>query len=166
MLDLNHQEWKKFKGGYKIPYDASRPLMMLSLTDDPKIIKDILSELWDNLHHQGDVGEASYYAVPHLVDICLDKKSLSWEFTGLCVLIELCRLAGNNPPLPILLETDYFGALQKMEEYLLINFNAIDDAESRRLALSLFAIVSGQYKLGEVIMKMDESMVDEFLEEC
>ena len=80
-MDLQNDIWKKLDGGYKIPYDASVPLRQLQLSNDKKSIDNIITELWDNLHHQGDVGLASYFSVPQLVDICIDKKSLDWNLS-------------------------------------------------------------------------------------
>ena len=161
-----HQDniiWAKLNGGYKIPYDASIPLNELRLTDDPKLIKEIFVQLWENLHHQGDVGDASYYSVPQLVDICIAKKSFDSNFVGLCVLIENCRLSESNPQLPKELEKNYFGSLKKFEQYLLTNLENISDETTFQLTLALFATINGHRKLGKAIQLLDEGVVEELL---
>jgi len=164
-MGLENNIWTNFDGGYKIPFDASIPLRQLWLTDDKKLIERIFADLWDNLHHQGDVGLASYFSVPQLVDICIDKKSLDWNFIGLCVLIENCRLSNDNPSLPKELEHDYFNSLKRFEQYLLTNFKSIKNKTTFRLTLSLFAILNGQRDLGKAIQQLDEDIIDEFLDQ-
>ena len=162
-MNLDNNIWTNLIGGYKIPFDASIPLRQLYLTNDNGLIENIFADLWDNLHHQGDLGLASYFSVPHLVDICIDKKSLDWNYIGLCVVIENCRLSNDNPLLPTELEQDYFNALKRLEEYLLTNFKNIKDKTSFRLTLSLFAILNGQRDLGNSIQQLDEDVIQDFL---
>lgn len=164
-MDLDNSIWATFQGGYKILYDASRPLKKLRDATRHDEYSVIFTELWDNLHHQGDVGTASYLTIPQLVSICINKKSLDWNFIGLCVLIENCRLEGHNPELPIEYQDLYFEALSQLERYLLLNFKSITDQTALRLALALFATVNGQPNLGRAIEMLDEDILPEFLEQ-
>ena len=163
-MDLNSQIWSTLEGGYRIPYDASVVLKELKSTSDVKIIEHIFCELWDNLHHQGDVGVGSYLSSISLIDICIEKKSFDWNYIGLCLVIEHCRRSGNNSELPSQFKGDYFTALNRFEEYLLSNFKAIDDPTSIRLTLALFATLHEQYDLGKAIEKLDDDVLGEFLE--
>ena len=162
-MDLDNRIWATLHGGYKIPYNASRPLKKLRDTTRQDELEVIFTELWNNLHHQGDVGTASYLAVPQLVIICINKKSLDWNFIGLCVLIENCRLEGHNPELPKEYQDHYFESLTQLERYLLLNFKNITDQTALRLALALFATVNGQPSLGKAIEILDEDLLPEFL---
>ncbi len=162
-MDLDNKIWSTIDGGYKIPFDASIPLNQLRSTNDPKVTADIFADLWDNLHHQGDVGLASYLAVPQLVTICIEKKSFDWNFVGLCVVIEHCRQAEHNPKLLTEYNDIYFNALKKLEQYLLDNFKSIKEPTTLRLTLSLFATLSGQADLGKAIENLDEDVIQEFL---
>jgi hypothetical protein len=162
-MDLDSRAWKDVYGGYKTPYNASRPLKKLRDTTDPTETSLILNELWENLHHQGDVGLASYLAVPHLVSICINKNSLDWNYIGLCVLIENCRLGTHNPGLPAEFEELYFDSLSQFERYLLVNFKSITDQTALRFTLALFATINGQPGLGKAIEKLDEDLLPDFL---
>ena len=164
-MDLENKIWKSLEGGYKIPYDASIPLKRLQVTSDPVLINEILDDFWDNLHHQGDVGLASYLALPHLVEICSKKYNLGWSFIGLCLIIENQRHFETNPKLPVEFENYYFNGLKKMESYLLVNFKNITDPTAQRLALAFLATVNGQIKLGKAIEQLDDDILDEFLEQ-
>jgi ParB-like chromosome segregation protein Spo0J len=57
-------------------------------------------ELWNELHHQGDIGEASYAALPQLVHICQTRKLIDWNLFALAATIEVCRRRPPNPPVP------------------------------------------------------------------
>ena len=164
-MDLDNKIWSTLEGGYKIPYDASIVLKQLKSSVDNKIIDSGFKDLWDNLHHQGDVGIASYLSVPEIVTICVDKKSFDWNFIGLCLVIEHCRLSEHNPKLPEQFQNEYFNALNRFEEYLLANFKLIKDPTALRLALALFATLSGQPDLGKSIENLDEDVIAEFLEQ-
>jgi hypothetical protein len=61
MLSLEDRKWQEFHGGYRVSYDAS--VALRSIQDGI----DVWDELWEELHHQGDVDIASYASVPQLV---------------------------------------------------------------------------------------------------
>jgi hypothetical protein len=65
-MELNDPRWASLKGGYGVPFDPRPALFQLA---DGTDIQGAWGQLWDGLHHQGDVGEASYACVPHLVRI-------------------------------------------------------------------------------------------------
>ena len=164
-MDLQDSIWTTLKGGYKIPYDVSKPLRNLQSVKDREEMQAIFDELWENLHHQGDVGLASYLAVPQLINICIHQKSLDWNFIGLCVLIENCRLDAHNPELPKEYDDIYFGSLTRFEKYLLLNFKNIIDRTALRLTLALLATLNGQPALGKALEKLDEDVLQDFLEQ-
>jgi hypothetical protein len=163
-MDLDSSVWKDLHGGYKTPSNASRTLKKLRDTSEPAETAAIFKELWENLHHQGDVGLASYLAIPQLVRICIDKNSLDWNYIGLCVVIENRRLEEHNPELPHEFQDIYFDALTQFEKYLLVNFKSITDQDALRFTLALLATINGQPGLGKAIEKLDEDLVAEFLE--
>jgi len=62
-----------------MPFDP-RPWLTLLETGNDRCCVGAFSE---NLHHQGDVGEASYATVPHLVRIYRQLGIFDWNLTGL-----------------------------------------------------------------------------------
>jgi hypothetical protein len=76
MLNLDDTGWKDLRGGYGVPYDVSVALRSMQRGND------VWEELWDELHHQGDIGDASYAAVPQLVSIAGAAESRDWNFMG------------------------------------------------------------------------------------
>ena len=59
-LDLNDPRWKELEGGYRGSYcDASVPLRRLEQATTITEANEIYKELWDELHHQGDIAGKS-----------------------------------------------------------------------------------------------------------
>lgn len=153
--------WPRLNGGYRMPYNAGLPLRLLQNAADERAAEPVFDELWVNLHHQGDVDLASYYAVPCLVQTGMEQQWLHWKFIGLCVVIDHCRYSTHNPPLPLELERDYTGALQQLEKYLLSHFQSITDPIALRLTLAFFATQHGQVGLGKIIEYLDDDVVED-----
>jgi len=154
-MELDNRIWSTLEGGSRIPYNAARPLRMLGEATKPDEFENIFTELWENLHHQGNVGGWPPLAVPHLVSVCIEKRSFDWNFIGLCLVIEQCRISGSNPELPMEYEHFYFDGLARFEKYLLLNFKSIADRTALRMALALFATLNGQPGLGKAIEKRE-----------
>lgn len=163
-MNLDDLIWSEVEGGYRILYNPSTVLKQLEFAKDAETSANCFHELWEELHHQGDVGLASYFSVPQLIRICIEKHSLDWNYVGLCVVIENCRRRGNNPKLPSDFDRSYLAALSDFADYLLMNFRNIKDHDTSRLALALFAIVSGQADLGKALELLDEGALAELLE--
>jgi hypothetical protein len=123
MIPLDDPVWKNLNGGYQIPFDASSVLGRLEQGED------VWDELWEELHHQGDVGEASYAAVPHLVRIGKQFASRDWQIYSLVSTIEIERHRKNNPSLPNWLEESYRAAWDQLLELALCDLQAVDDPE-------------------------------------
>ena len=58
---LSDPKWEGLEGGYRIPYD---PRPVLSKLASGIEVDHAWDELWNELHHQGDVGEASFAQLP------------------------------------------------------------------------------------------------------
>jgi hypothetical protein len=163
-MELTNKLWSNLEGGYRIPYDASIPLQQLEQTNDPETINNIWAVLWENLHHQGDVGLASYLAVPHLVSICKAKSLFDWNLLGLCCVIEQERHSESNPELPQEYQDYYNRGLQELKEFVLAHINQVSDDTTYTLALATLATCSGRPGLGRlIILAEDKDILEEFL---
>ncbi|RYD95086.1 MAG: hypothetical protein EOP54_16400 [Sphingobacteriales bacterium] len=164
LLDLDNPLWASLQGGYRTEYDASVSLKKLKHASTLQEVNEIYEELWDNLHHQGDVGLASYYAVPYLVNIALDSKLIDYNVLGLVSVIEIQRHQ-NNPKIPSALSADYNNALQKLAKLAVLMIDSDWDLSLSSSALAAIAAAKGQIKLAEAIMNLDsEDAIDDFLE--
>ena len=65
-MHYDDPRWRTLAGGYRTPY---APTPALARFESGTRLAETWDELWNELHHQGDVGEASYAAVPALVEI-------------------------------------------------------------------------------------------------
>jgi|SRR5262245_45506370 len=162
MLSLNDERWKEFDGRYRDRYDASIALSKLENgNEDPA---QMWTELWENLHHQGDVGIASYATVPHIARIIRKRRLLDYNPFALVVVIELARGKRKNPEVPDWLQADYDLALKDIAQYGLENLNEEWDTETLQSVLGLVAILKGNRDLGELIFEIDANDAKELLD--
>lgn len=140
MLSFDDDRWRELKGGYRIPFDA-RPL--LKELERREHMEPTWKALWDELHHQGDVGEASFAAVPHLVRIYRDNGAIDWNTYAIVATIELARGIGKNPEVPDWLAVDYYRALELLGQLASQQILDAKDPETVRSMLSVLAIVKG-----------------------
>jgi hypothetical protein len=165
MISLKSDIWKTLFGGYKIVYDASAPLKKFEASD--KIDESIWDELWNELHHQGDVGEASYAVIPHLIRIYSEKHWIDSNLPSFVAVVEYCRLKGNNPDVPNWLEHDYYCALQDIAQYCLANRERNKGKDFTRSVLLLMSILMNEiefYELIDIVSIGDEKKVLELYE--
>jgi hypothetical protein len=157
-MQIDDLQWANLRNGYGTPYDPRPALRKIeSNTNAP----EAWAELWNELHHQGDVGEASYIAIPELVRICRARQQLDWNTFALVATIELARDGHHNPPIPSWLETNYFAALRELAHFGAAEMDSASDAESIRSVLSVIAISKGLRALGRMLLIYSD---DEWLE--
>ncbi len=143
MPNFNSDVWKDLDGGYRIPFDPRQDLLLLS-TDQRSLALD---HLWENLYHQGDVGIASYAAVPSLVTA---------GALSLASAIEVAREKKRNPELPEWLQDEYFSALGVALE------SVPGDEEEAQGYYVLHAALHGQKRIARAL---DAMSVEEILHE-
>ena len=156
MLDLTDKRWELMKGGYGIPFDPRALLAKLESGQDTGAVWDAL---WENLHHQGDVGEASYAAVPHLVRIHGQRGIPDWNTYGLVSTIELAR--ETSAPMPAWLTAGYQTALQELVALGLADLASEADPGTVRAILAVVAIVKGARIYGRLLAEFSEEEVAE-----
>ncbi|WP_395400564.1 hypothetical protein ACHMW6_24095 [Pseudoduganella sp. UC29_106] len=159
MLSLDDVIWKELHGGYRIPYDVS--IALRSMRDGI----DVWDELWNELHHQGDVGVASYAAVPQIVSIAAAATTRDWNFYGLLATIEVERHRKSNPALPAWLKADYDSAWVRTSALALTDLGLETDSTTIQAILGVVALAKGELKLGAMLSNLDASELDEMLEE-
>ena len=159
MLPLDDPRWTGLKGGYKVPFDASPVLRRLERGED------VWDELWQELHHQGDIGDASYAAMPHLVRIAARLPRRDWNVYALASTIEVERHRKSNPPLPDWLEESYRDAWNHLLELAVDDLHRTEDGMTITIILGAMALAKGEVKLGALIAYSDESQVDEMVDQ-
>lgn len=158
-LPLHDPRWQSLLGGYGVSYDPSTALEALENG------LNSWDELWENLHHQGAVGTASYASVPHIVRISSKSWRCAWEPYALVATIELERHRRANPDLPAWLESGYALAIRELAQVAAEELLRAEEPLLVQSILGFLALAQGQTKLGALISNLDQSEVDELVEE-
>ena len=158
MQNSDDQRWRNLTGGYRMPFDPRPLLAKLKAGQDTE---STWHELWGELHHQGDVGDASYAAVPLLVDIYRKQGVIDWNTYTMVAIIELARTKSHNPELPEWLKTEYFRAIRELAEIGAAEVFRAEDADTVRAILSVIAIAKGLRTHATFLIEYTE---DELLE--
>ena len=153
--------WQELCGGYRTPYDPRQAIHRLR---DAPLDEETWTELWDELHHQGDVGEASYAAVPLLVEACWDAPR-DWNVYALVATIEVRRQRTDNPALPSWVRPEYEAALSKLATLALADLERAADPLVIRSAMSIVALARGDRPLGALLAWTESSEIEEILDE-
>ena len=111
MLSLNDERYGQYRSGYGIIYDVVPKIREL-INSGPS--KSFWNEIWEELYHQGDVGEASYAIVPYLVEYEESNKHLEENIYHFVVSVELASLEDRNPPIPNELQFSYAKGVRKL----------------------------------------------------
>jgi hypothetical protein len=159
MLSLTDPIWRELQGGYRVPYDASKALVQMEAGES------VWDELWSELHHQGDVGVASYAALPQLVRISEARGKSDWNLYALTATIEIERHRKTNPPLPDWLSPSYKVAWDGLVKLALSDLGGEPDELTLRSALSVIALGRGDLKLGALLNHSESAEIAAYVEE-
>jgi len=158
MISLEDARWSKVTGGYKMPFDP-RPLLRRLETEQDTT--NAWHELWKELHHHGDVGDASFAAVPFLVRIYQERGVIDWNPYAIVAIIELARTEGKNPDVPEWIAEDYFQAIRKLAEIGTKEVMRAEAAAAVCAILSVIAIEKGLRTHGRFLVNYSEAeMID------
>lgn len=158
MQNVYDDRWHNLTGGYRTLLDP-RPL--LANLEAGRDTESTWRQLWGELHHQGNVGDASYAAVPLLVDIYRWQGIIDWNTYAMVATIELARTTGNNPDVPDWLNVDYFRAIRELAEIGAAEVVRAEEADVVRAILSVIAIAKGLRTHAKFLVDYTE---DELLE--
>jgi hypothetical protein len=158
-MEFDDPRWSGLLGGYRVPYDPRKALLALERGGETD---GIWEELWNELHHQGDVGEASYAAVPHLVRIHAARGQANWNTYALVATIEDARRNGRrNPELPPDLRNAYEAA---WGDLVGIGLREMETAQDPTLIVSIIGVIAygkGQATLGRLAVAFtDDERLD------
>jgi len=159
-LPLHDPKWDTLCGGYRIPYNPSSALQAIH---EDRGTEAAYNELWQELHHQGDLGDASYAAVPHLKEVIAEQRTVDWNPYALIATIEVARLNGN-PPVPEWMWQEYENSIKSLTDYALRDLAMTNDSLTIRCLLAAAALSKGVRKVGIILSALDESEYDELIE--
>lgn len=158
MLNFDDDRWKTLAAGYRIPVDL-RPF--LASLESQRDRTSAWADLWNELHHQGDVGVGSFVAIPHIVRIYRNDARCDWNAYAIVAAIELARAVGDNPDVPGWARQSYDDALRELARLALAELPQSPDQITTRAILGLLAVVHGARTYGRILVAFTE---DEILE--
>jgi hypothetical protein len=160
-VDLTDAIWAKLQGGYRVPYDPRPALGRLEAGNE---IPAAWAELWEELFQQGDVGEASYAAVPELVRVHRARGFADWNTYALVGTIELARDAERNPQLPAWLERSYQSAWDTLQRSAFEELPGATDDSLVRSILGFVALAKDQRNHGRLLLEFTSDEIEELID--
>ena len=163
MLILESNRWSELRHAYGAATDIPALLSQLTTLPSSKGEAEPWVSLWSALAHQGDVFDASFAAVPHIVRVIatnpLGVDAVYFQFPAW---IEICRRK-QKFEVPAELAAAYFDALARLPS-LVARASARDwDADFLRCALSAIAAAKGQPIVAEAVQELSPEVAGEFM---
>jgi len=162
MLALGDPRWRDLKGGYRQSYDASEAIRRLLAGGASE---ELWEELCGELHHQGDVDQASYAAVPWLVEFVRLSPRLDWNALALIAVIELERARHRNPKPHKLLAEAYRTAIRSLPAVLGGHPDQDWGEETTQYAAACIALARGQRWLARAYFELDRETAGRWLQQ-
>jgi hypothetical protein len=161
MLPLDDPRWEGYVGGYRVPCDAPGAIRRLLDGPDPRAA---LEELEEELCHQGDLGPASYAAVPWLVEYVRRQPELEVRAVALILTIEFGR-PFNGDDVPDEVRPGYDAALASLAEIVLSKRGGWWGDDQVMLAAAVLALSQGNRWMARTYFELDRRMLEELLRE-
>ena len=167
LLPLDDPRWKHYRSGYsRGPMDVTewiQPLLSARRVDS--VHWDFL---WQELHHQGTVGEASYAVIPYLARYVSQSGDLPSDIFAFAAIVELRRTESDNPPIPHEIEDSYAEALQVLPRLAVSQGSPHSWSEAQiRSVSACLALSKGNRLLARAFLELNEEAARRVLaEEC
>ena len=160
MLNLSDPRWSALQGGYRVAYD---PRPALARLEQGRELAATWAELWQELYHQGDVGTASYAAVPHLVRVHRIRDVADWNTYALIGAVEQARSAARNPAMLPWLKDGYDQAWRELPAVAMRDLSRSEDRTLTQAALGVVATARGLRRAGELLLDFTEDELAEMI---
>jgi len=141
-------EWSRLTDAYGAQYD---PRPALAAITNGKADEGF-HELWERVHHQGDLGTAAYAVVPELARLTAKAGRPDWRAYALIATIEERRTVPGSAPVPKWLRDPYAMAMRDLVGPAAKHLsNTNDDLEVRSL-LAVIAHAKGERTIGIIAL--------------
>jgi len=164
MLSLASARWSELQHAYGAATDVPRLLEQLATLPDSGGERQPWFSLWSALAHQGDVYDASFAAVPHVVQALasapLRAGAVYFQFPAW---VEVCRIR-NGVDIPGDLSGPYFAALSRLPSLVAAASAREWDADFLQCALSAIAAAKGAADIAEIALELTPPVAAEMLE--
>lgn len=165
MLPLDSARWRELEHAYGVAEDTPDLLRQLeSQAEEESADAEPWFTLWNSLCHQGDVYDASFAAVPHVLRIAEAHPDLfSSSFLQFPACVEFCRRKAGGA-VPVELELAYFAALERIPAILALASTREWDETFLRCALSALAASKGFPEVAEAALEMTSEAANDFID--
>jgi len=150
-MELDDPRWSQLRGAYGRLYDPRAAVRRLLDGDT-----SAWDELWEDLYHQGEVGEASYAALPLLVTAHEGLAGDEWNAYALAATIEIARHDKRNPAVPDWLLASYQRGWQELESFALRDFQTAAGEDLVDSIIAVLALARQRYTLGRMAMLSED----------
>ena len=167
MVPLNAPRWSSLSHAYGNAQDIPGLIHALAQDTGPKPSYD--SEpwfsIWSSLCHQDDVFDASYAAVPHIVEIgCIAAGPIDFSFFQFPAAVEVARKNGRGPTVPVDLAEAYFCAIKRLEDCITRHRDEVWDEATLLSVLAAQAVAKGNQRVAEAVMNLDDSLIQRLID--
>ena len=164
-MELDDPIWDTLEGGYRTLYNPVSALKRLQNAKTAEEQTKVYAELWDELHHQGDLGICSYACVPQLVRIAQSNPPMTHDLFALIAIIETERHENSNPRIPGYLKDDYATALNAIPQLIAMASPPKWDETCIKAACAALAASKGNRILARAYLEMNDANALVFLRE-
>jgi hypothetical protein len=167
MLQLDDPRWSTLTHAYGSASDIPEMLLKLTSATEPKAghESEPWFSLWSSLCHQDEVYDASYAALPHIVNIaCNAKGPIDFSFLQLPAAIEIAKNNGSGPTVPPDLANFYSEGIARLMECTTLHRAAPWDQNMLISAMCAQAVAKGHIEIAEAIMNLDEELITRLID--
>jgi hypothetical protein len=164
MLGLDNPRWSELRHAYGSAQDL--PTLLRALQEIPSSSGDAdpWFTLWSALAHQGDVYDASFAAVPYVIEaMSRDPAKADSSYLQFPAWVEICRLK-NNAPVPGDLEPAYRAALARLPGLVAAAAAREWDEGFLRCALAALSVAKGQPGIAEASLELTPEVARQFMD--
>ena len=159
LLPTTDKRWKQYRGGYRDVVDV---IPFLNKLATGSVFDKDWEILWYDLHHQGDVGEASYAVVPYLAHYASRATPIAWHAFGFPAIVELERGQHGNPEVPRELIASYTEALMALPKIALNRGPTVWGEHCFEPVMACLALSLGRPQHARAYLDLTESAISEF----
>jgi hypothetical protein len=162
-LSLDSARWHELQHAYGPASDIPALLQQLASLPSSKNASQPWFSLWSALAHQGDVYQASFAAVPHVVAVLATSPSTAdFNYFQFPALVEVWRRQ-RGVAIPEDLKADYFAALAALPALVAKASHGEWDEGFLVSALAAVAAAKGFAKVAEAVLELTPDVADEFM---
>lgn len=160
-LSLDDPRWETFEGGYKhTRFNCVSLIRHLQQHGTDNTFWDIV---WEDLYHQGDVGEATYAFMPYLATHVEESQNVDYMVYVFASAVALSRESSRNPSIPDYLLPGYEWAITTLLIAPLQKPNLKWTTDLVQYHAALLAASQQQFLLGTAYQELDTDHARQFL---